>query len=195
MVHAGNGNNFSGGCVLYRFFLVPGKSVNFGDTRRRDGGVAMDHGNRIIYTDATIDQFPDTQPAQIRGVVNRIDLQLQWCLAVPLRRRYMLYNHFRDRRHISFPVYRIICFNQRIAFLGRDKYHRKVEDLVRGVQPGEKIKHLINDPAATRRRFVDLVDHEQDWQFGRQCFFYHERGLGHGAFLGVYQKQGAVRHT
>jgi len=82
-----------------------------------------------------------------------------------------------------------------IALFGRGVDHREIQEVIRGLKLDKEVENLINHPGATGRGLVDLVDHHDDAQPRGQRLFQNKIGLGHGAFLGVHQKEAAVRHA
>jgi hypothetical protein len=67
--------------------------------------------------------------------------------------------------------------------------------VIRSVEAVQQAENLIHRPVAARRWLVDLVDHHQDGQAGGQGLLDHEKGLGHGTFLGIDQQDRAVGHA
>jgi len=79
--------------------------------------------------------------------------------------------------------------------LARGKDHRKIEQIVRGLQLNKEIEDLVHGPVRPRRRLVNLIDDHQHRKRNSQGFFQNKIGLGHRTFLGIHQEQTAVRHA
>ena len=80
------------------------------------------------------------------------------------------------------------------ALLGRAVEDGKVELLVRRVERGEEVEHLVDHLVDARVGLVDLVDGDDRLQADLERLADHELGLRHRPFGGVDQHDGAVDH-
>ena len=68
----------------------------------------------------------------------------------------------------------------------------EVELVVGCAETVEQVEGLVKHPARARAGAVDLVDHQDHGQAGRQRLAEHEAGLGQRALAGVGQAEAAV---
>ncbi len=171
----------------------------------RHGRVAVQHRHRLTAAHTPAVDPPDADLADVAGVVQCRDLQLQRSVDVVGARRHLPQDRGEQRRHrqafrggVTRAVHAVLrqVFEpvERKAVDGRRVDHREVELLLARTQLVEEIEGLVDRPVGTRAGPVDLVDHDDRLQAQRQRLARHEAGLRHRSLDRVDQQQDAVDH-
>ena len=158
---------------------------------RRAVGAAV-HRHVLHRLQRALVDAADADAADVGGVVERADLQLQ-------RRR-----RARPRAPARAPAWRRTAapgrcrprpaFSVGPAVQARGVDDREVELLFGGAELVEQVEGGVDDVVGPRARAVDLVDDDDRLQAQRQRLLGDEAGLRHRAFDRIDQQQHAVDH-
>ncbi len=109
-----------------------------------------------------------------------------------MRMRNFFNNQIKKRNQIFSRDSRV---KRGYAGNGRSVHNREIKLIISRPQRHEKIKCFVNHFLGPGIRTVNFVNHHNRFVSEFQGFFQHEFGLRHRPFLGVNQKQNAVRHS
>ena len=156
-------------------------------------GLAVHHRHLLRRFDAAALNAADADAADIRGIIERRDLQLQRAVdVIGLGRRHVLEDSLEHRAHVGR---RRLEFGLGVAVDRRGVDDREVELLVAGAELVEEVEGLVDDPVRARTVAVNLVDHHDRLEAQGQRLLGHEAGLRHRAFDSIDEKQHAVDHA
>ena len=188
---AGDGHDVAGAGAVDRVALKAGEGQHLGDLARALVLIAVAHDNLLADLDRAAADAADADATDVRVVVQLRDLQLQRAVGIGLRGRRVLEDGFEQRAHVWL---RGQVVGAGPALQGRGVDDREVQLLVGGAELVEQVEGLVDDPARTRARTVDLVHHHDGLEAQAQGLAGDEARLRHRAFDRVHQQQHAVDH-
>ena len=190
---AGEGNDVAGGGLVETDALEPAKGEHFRHPALLDQLAGMvEHLYRLVRRDRAGGDAPGDDAAKIRIRLKNRTEQAERTL-LDLGRGDMRQHEV--EQHLHAEIFRALGAGRHPALFGRAVQNREVELLVRGIERGEQIEHLVHHFRRAGVGAIDLVDHDDRLQPHLQRLGDDELGLGQGTFGGVDQHQRAVDHV
>ena len=152
----------------------------------------MHQAHVLAVLDGAADHTAHHDPAHIVIVVQGVDQHLKRSVHIHVRSG----DAFDDGAEQRFQVVAFVIHGQLgNALLGGGIDHREIQLVVVGVQFDEQVQDFVHHFFHPLIRTVDFVDDHHRFQMMFQGFPQYVFGLGHGAFISVYQQQYAVHHV
>ena len=144
--------------------------------------IAIEHNDFLIGGDAAPADAPDTNLADVGGIIQRTDLQLQRLVAVDFGGGDVFNDGVKQRLHVRAGLRGI---QRRVTGQPRGVDDGEIQLFVGGAEFVEQIKGVVDDPVRACAGAVNFVDHDNRAQPLRQCLAGDEAGLRHRPFDGI----------
>ena len=137
--------------------------------------------NNAAYNDTTYIGIP----------VQSVNEHLERSFNVNIGSRNVFHNYFKERvKIVAFFVHGKFCD----TVTSGSKYNGEFQLVFVSVQFDEQVQNFVDNFVNALVRTVNFIDYNDGFQMLFQCFAQYVFGLGHGAFVGVYQKQYTINH-
>ena len=167
------------------------KSKDLFDGSGNDPPVAFDDNDRTGGVERSAMNASDTDSADIIVVIQRGDLHLKRSFVDGRSWNAVEHGIHQRENGVAFAVFEVgRC--PAVPSAGVEQWEIKL--FIIGAEVDEEIKNIVVDFVRTRIGTVDLVDDDNRFQFGLQCFIQHETCLGQGTFGGIDEQDNAVCH-
>src|SRR4030095_11650887 len=150
------------------------EAENLADTLVANLPVSADHRDRSITTQRAALDPADPDGAHVARINELAHLQLQRPIHIDVGSRAMLHDGTEQCAHVGGRLRRIQSGE---TLQGRCIHHREIELCLSGAETIEEIESLIEYPARTRLRAVDLVDDHDRLQPVSESLLRDEAGL------------------
>ena len=191
VVHACNAHDVPAGGLVDLVFLVGLEAENLGDAGGLEGAVPHGHHRGLVDVHLPAGDFADSDAPQVGGVVQGGNQHLEGAVRGALGGGDVLDNMLAEGRQV-LPFVIQVVHGPAVPPGGID--HGEIQEFVGGVEPDEEVEDLVHRPVGPRGGLVDFVDDHHDGEGEGEGLLQDEEGLGHGALLGVHQKERPVRH-
>src|SRR5580693_7184520 len=190
---AGDGDDVAGGTFFDRYPLQTAEGQHFGDAAFFDQvAVAVQNLDRLIRFYRARKDAAGDDAAEI-GVGFEDRAQHAERAVLDLGRRDVAHDEIEQRRHAL--VFGPLGTGRHPALLGRAVKDREIELLLRGIEGGEQVEHLVGDFGGAGVGTIDLVDDDDGFQPHLERLDDDELGLRQRPLGGIDQHQRTVDHV
>src|SRR6185437_1909467 len=187
----GNGDDVAD----YRFgnigALEPFEGEELGDLGFLQRSIALGDVDLIAGFERAVEDARDAKAAEIVGVVEIGDLDLEWAGGVPGSGLQRGDDGFEERLQGGAGG---VERERGGAVLGIGVEHREIELILGGIEIDEQVVYLVENFLGAGIGTVDLVDDQDGGQLGFERLGENVPGLGQRAFRGVDQQHDAIDH-
>jgi len=191
LLDAGDQHDVAGFGFLRRLALQPLEDVDLLDLGAALGFVAVHHRDFLARPDAAMGDAADADAADVAGIVERTDLQLQRPFDIDIGLCHMLEDRLEQRLHVLAGLGDV---EHGVTVQRRSEHHREIHLLFGGAEFVEQVEGMVDDPVRAGAGAIDLVDHHDRLESQRQRLAGDEAGLRHRPLDGVHQQQCAIHH-
>ncbi len=155
-------------------------------------GIERKQRHLIAYTDFAAFNSPDSQPAEIRRVIDSGHEHLKWSIHLARRCGNVLDDRIEQRRQIDW---RYIEIHRCDSVTRGCVYHRSIELRFVSLEFDEKIEHFVVNTKRVSSGPVDLIDDDNWSALQLECFSKDEACLRHWPVESVDDEQHSIHHA
>jgi hypothetical protein len=191
ILEPGDGDDVAGAGAVHRAAREPRERQHLPDPAGAAILVAVAQDHVLSRLHRAAPDAADADASHVGVVVERGHLQLQRPFGIRRGLGHVLEDGLEQGGHVGLLLRGI---QARPTLQGRRVHDGEIQLRVGGAELVEQVEGLIDHPAGTRARAVDLVDHDDRLQAERQRLARDEARLRHRSFHRIDQQQHAIHH-